>query len=356
MEASLLTEEFAPLTTYLNTASHGLPPLRTATAVRTVVDGMTAGHIDMVGYFARVDATRAAFARIAGTTADRVAVGTAVSTHIGMVAASLPSGAEVVVADDDFSSVVNPFTVRDDLKLRSVPLESLAEAVGPATTLVAVSAVQSADGRIADLAAVRAATRAAGARMLVDATQATGWLPYRADDFDYVVCGAYKWLLCPRGTSFLVVSQEAQDAGALTPVHAGWVAGERPWSDCYGPIARLAPDARRYDESVPFLPYLGAEASLSLIEEIGAETVGAHDRALAARFRTGVARLGSGYEPVPGDSAIVAVPGMDGAADALARAGIVASARNGNLRVAFHLYNTEADVDRLLDALESAVR
>ncbi|MFG3255519.1 aminotransferase class V-fold PLP-dependent enzyme [Streptomyces sp. NPDC048172] len=359
--ASLLADEFSTGSrestgrTYLNTASHGLLPSRTADAVRESVTDMAAGRIDMPRYFAVADEARASFARLAGTTPDRVALGSAVSTHVGLIAASLPVGAEVLVADGDFSSVVNPFTVRDDLKLRTAPLERLAEAVDATTALVAVSAVQSADGRVADLGAIREAARAAGARTLVDSTQAVGWFPLRADDHDYVVSAAYKWLLCPRGTSFLVVSEEAQDARVLLPQHAGWVAGERPWENAYGPVARYAPDARRYDESPAFLPYLGAARSLALVERVGRDAIGAHDRALARRFRAGVAglgaRAGAGYEAVPGDSAIAAVPGLGGAAGLLAEAGVVASARDGNLRVAFHLYNTEADVDRLLNVL-----
>ncbi|MBO8188345.1 aminotransferase class V-fold PLP-dependent enzyme [Streptomyces spirodelae] len=352
MDQRLLAAEFKPEVTYFNTPSHGLLPARAAAAVTEAAAAMSTGRIDLVSYFAEVDKARAAFARITGTTTDRVAAGTAVSTHIGLIAASLPSGAEVLAPEGEFSSVVNPFTVRDDITLRTVPLTGIAEAVEPSTTLVALSAVQSADGRIADLPAVRAAARAAGARVLLDVTQAAGWLTVSADDYDYVVCGAYKWLLCPRGASFLVVSREAQEERALRPHNAGWVAGASPWDDCYGPIARLAPDARAFAESVPYLPYLGAARSLGLIEELGGpEAIGAHDQALAARFRKGVAGLGRGYEPVPGDSAIVAVPGLGHAAEGLAAAGVTVSVRNGNLRAGFHVHNTEEDVDRLLDLL-----
>ncbi len=75
----------------------------------------------------------------------------------------------------------------------------------------------------------------------------------------------------------------------------------------------------------------------------------AHATALAARFREGLASIG--HEAVPGTSAIVAVPGLGGREPDLAAAGVVVSARAGNLRAAFHLYNTEADVDRALDVL-----
>lgn len=350
MDTDLLAREFRSDVAYLNTASHGLMPARCVTRVQGAVARMATGDIDMPAYFAVNDGLRAAFARVTGTTADRVALGNAVSVHVGLVAAGLPAGSEVLVAEGEFSSVVNPFAVRDDLRVRQAPLEKLAEAVDGDTALVAVAAVQSADGRVADLAAIREATRAVGARLLVDMTQAVWWLPLPVDSYDYVVCAGYKWLLCPRGTSFLVVSREAQEAGALVPLHAGWSAGEDPWASCYGPVERLAPGARRYEESVSFLPYLGAAASLGLVEELGADAVRAHDLGLADRFRAGVERLG--HRPVPGESAIVAVPGLGRATEALAGAGIRVSQREGNLRVSFHLYNTEAQVDRALDVLE----
>ncbi|WP_320776037.1 aminotransferase class V-fold PLP-dependent enzyme [Streptomyces sp. CRN 30] len=341
----LVRAEFDPETTYLNTASTGLPPARTAAALRDVVAATAAGQ--QGDWFADVEACRAAFARIAGVPADRVATGASVAVYCGLIASSLPTGAEVLTAEGDFSSLVNPFHVRGDLKVRAVPLERIAESVRPSTALVALSAVQSADGRIADLAAVREAARAHGARTLVDVSQSAGWLPLTAGDFDLVVSVGFKWLLGPRGVAFLVVPE---DLGGLTPVFAGWVAGERPWDSTYGPVGELARSARRFDESPAVFSYAGARHSLALVEELGVAAVGAHDVALADRFRAGVRSLGHEPVPAPG-SAIVSVPGLGHRQPGLVRAGIVVSDRAGHLRVAFHLYNTAADVDRLLDAL-----
>lgn len=86
-----------------------------------------------------------------------MAIGAAVSELVGLVASSLPSGSEVVCAEEEFTSVLFPFLVRQqagELVVRVVPLERLAEAVRSSTTLVALSAVQSADGRVFDGAAV----------------------------------------------------------------------------------------------------------------------------------------------------------------------------------------------------------
>ncbi|MBB4980232.1 MULTISPECIES: aminotransferase class V-fold PLP-dependent enzyme [Streptomyces] len=339
--------EFAPRNTYLNTSACGLLPRRTVEAVTLLAEETAAGRAGGAGSFDVVDEARAAFGRIAGVSHERVAVGSSVAVHCGMIAQSLPSGAEVLFPEGDFSSVITPFTIRGDLKTRFVPLERLAESVRPGTALVAFSAVQSADGRTADFAAIREAAAAHGARTLLDATQSAGWLPLRAGDWDYTVAGGYKYLLCPRGASFLTVTEEAQDS--LLAIHAGWVTGEELWVNSYGPVRELARTARRFDEPAAFLSYHGAARSLALLEEIGIERIEAHDKGLAARFRSGLLDLG--HAPVMDDSTVVAVPGLGDRADALHEAGVLLSARAGNLRASFHLYNTSADVDRALEVL-----
>ncbi|MGW0709823.1 aminotransferase class V-fold PLP-dependent enzyme [Streptomyces sp. NPDC002643] len=346
---SIVRSEFAPVKTYLNTASSGLLPARTVAALHEAAllraEGRPLGslHEDVEG-------VRAAFARLAGVAVGRVAVGPSVAVNVGLIAASLAPGAEVLTAEDDFASVVNPFHVRGDLKVRAVPLERIAESVRPGTALVAVSAAQSADGRIADLPALREAAREHGARTCVDFSQSAGWLPMTADAYDFTVTVSFKWLLGPHGAAFLTVPEDTDDFGGLTPLLAGWIAGENPWDSCYGPVAELAHSARRFDVSPPLFTYAGLRRSLALIEELGVDAVRAHDLALAERFRAGLATLG--HEPVhaPG-SAIVSVPGLGGRQPELSAAGIEVSNRAGNLRASFHLYNTNTDVDRLLEAL-----
>lgn len=348
----MVSAEFQPQTTFLNTAALGLPPARTVEALRAALTGWAAGQGDPLGYETAVTRSRESFARIVGCATERVAIGSHTSVMVGLIAASLPPGAEVVLAEGEFSSLVQPFAGRPDLSVRIVPLERVAQAIGPDTALVAVSAVQSADGRIADLPAIRAAAQRHGARTLIDGTQTLGWFPLAADDWDFVVCSAYKWLLCPRGVGFLTVRAEV--AETVPEIFAGWYAGENVWESCYGPVT-LASSARRFDVSPAWLPFVGAAESLGLIEQIGPEAIGAHDVALAERFRKGVESLG--YPAVPllegvaCGSAIVSVPGLAGAVPALAEAGVRVSSRAGGLRLSFHLYNTAADVDRALDVL-----
>ncbi|MER5633333.1 aminotransferase class V-fold PLP-dependent enzyme [Streptomyces nitrosporeus] len=341
------TTEFAPDTVYLNTSSCGLLPRGTVDAVTTLAEENALGRRPGGGDHGTVAAARDGFARFTGTDAGRVAVGGSVAGQVALVAASLPAGSEVLAPEGEFSSVVSPFAQRGNLKMRYVPLAGLADAVRPDTALVAFSAVQSSDGRVAGLEAVREAAAAYGARTLLDASQAAGWLPLDTGAYDYTVTGAFKFLLCPRGTTFLTVTEEAQET--LPALHAGLLSAQDPDAALYGPVQRLADEARRFDEPVSFLSYAGAAHSLALLDGIGVDTLHAHATGLAARFRAGLAGLG--HEAVPGDSAVVAVPGLGSRQPVLARAGIVVSQRAGNLRAAFHLYNTEADVDRALDVL-----
>jgi selenocysteine lyase/cysteine desulfurase len=344
---TLVRAEFAPKRTFLNTASNGLLPARTVAALNEAVLTRAEGR-PLTGLHDDVETCRAAYARLAGVPVTRVAAGSSVAAYTGVVAASLPAGAEVLTAEDDFSSVLNAFHVRGDLKVRAVPLERIAESVRPGTALVAVSAAQSADGRIADLAALREAAREHGARTYVDFSQSAGWLPMDAGAYDFTACVSYKWLLGPHGAAFLTVPE---DFGGLTPVLAGWVAGEVPFDSCYGPVTRLADSARRFDLPPALFTYAGLRSSLELIEELGGvDAVHDHDTALADRFRDGLLGLGHEALPAPG-SAIVSVPGLGARQPELERAGIEVSDRAGNLRASFHLYNTPADVDRLLDAL-----
>jgi selenocysteine lyase/cysteine desulfurase len=328
---------------YLNTASYGLPPAPAFAALQEALSEWRGGRTSWEGWTESVGRARAAFARLVRCRAEDVAAGATVSELVGLVAASLPDRARVLVPEIEFTSNLFPWLAQErrGVEVRTAPLDRLADAVDASTTLVAVSAVQSSNGDVADLGSVREAAAAAGALVLVDATQACGWLPLAAGDFDFLVAHSYKWLLSPRGAAFLTVRPERLDG--LTPIHAGWWAGADPNADYYGPPLRLATSARRLDTSPAWFSWVGAAPTLDMLERIGVERIHDHDVALANRFRAGM-----GLEPR--DSAIVSVDVEDGAAK-LERARIRAAVRAGGLRVSFHLYNTPADVDAALDAL-----
>ncbi|HLL66321.1 MAG TPA: aminotransferase class V-fold PLP-dependent enzyme [Micromonosporaceae bacterium] len=337
---------FCAKVAYLNTATYGLAPRASTEAVHAIEADRAAGTMDISYLDECVARSRTAFARLVAVPAARVAVGSHVSQFVGLVAAALPDHATVLVAEEDFTSLLFPFlhAQRRGVHVRSVPLEHLADAVDARTDLVAVSAVQSADGRVADLDRVCAAAAAVGARTLVDATQAAGWLAMPTDRIDLLVAGGYKWLLGPRGTAFLTGSEEA--LAGLPPLAAGWYAGDEPWQSIYGGPLRLAADARRFDLSPAWSLWVGQAPALELLADLGVPAVWEHNIALANRFRAGLG--------LPdGDSAIVSIGVPDATGQDLATNGVIASVRAGRLRCAFHISTTAGDVDRAVDLLRA---
>lgn len=332
-----------PAPGWLNTASYGLPPRPAWEALQAALADWRVGRTSWETWGEATERSRAAFARLVGVDATRVAIGATVSELVGLVAAALPDRARVVVPDIEFTSNLFPWLVHADrgVDVRTVPTARLADAVDDRTTLVAFSVVQSATGELADVDRIVAAARAHGALVVADATQACGWLPVDGAQVDALVCGGYKWLMAPRGTAFLALSPRLRDT--LRPLAAGWYAGADVHASYYGPPLRLADTARRFDVSPAWFSWVGAAPALELLEQIGIPAIQAYDVGLANRFRAGLGRPAS-------DSAIVSVD-RPGAADRLARAGIRAATRAGGLRAAFHLYTTEADVDAALAAL-----
>jgi selenocysteine lyase/cysteine desulfurase len=338
---------------YLNTASIGVPPASAGAVVAAAVDDWCRGAARPADFDAAVTTGRAAFADLVGVPAERVAIGASVSALVGIIAAALPSGARVLVAEGEFTSVSFPFAAQAErgVKVVECPLEELGERA-PEFDLVAVSVVQSADGRMADLDALRAA-RGAGTRVVLDATQSLGWLPARLDWADAVVCAGYKWLLCPRGVAWLALgpdlaepttsAAEPGDDLRLVPHQACWYAGGDVWSSIYGLPLRLAGSVRRFDTSPVWFSHVGAGEVLPWLAGLDPAAVREHCVGLADAVRSGLGLP-------PAGSAIVAVD-RPGAADRLAAAGVVGSLRAGAVRLSFHLYNTADDVDRVVDAL-----
>jgi selenocysteine lyase/cysteine desulfurase len=334
---------WSPAGIYLNTASYGLPPRTAWDALQGALEDWRCGRTSWEHWQEPGEEARGSFARLVGVAAEDVAVGANVSTLLGTVAASIPDGSRVLAPEVEFTSVLFPFLVQEQrgVTVRLVPAHELAGEIGPDVDVVAFSAVQMATGEVAALDAVAAAAAEHEALTVVDATQAIGWLPFDASRFDVVAAHGYKWLMSPRGTAFMSVRRER--LSEITPHLAGWFAGEDPHESYFGPPLRLAGDARRLDTSPAWFMWVATQPALAVIEQIGVAAIHRHDLALANRFRAGLGLDAS-------DSAIVFADTEDAAAR-LERAGIRAAVRGGRLRTSWHVYNTDEDVDRALDAL-----
>lgn len=328
---------------WLNTASYGLPPVPAWEALQTSLADWCTGRTSWERWGDSVSAARQGFARLIGVPDTDVAIGAQVSQMLAPVAAGVPDGATVLLPDVEFTSNVFPWAVHADrgVRVRAAPVSKLPEHIDASVDVVAFSLVQSADGEVAPYEEIVAAARAAGAWVIVDATQACGWLPFDGSLADAVVVGAYKWLMAPRGTGFIYLAPALRER--LRPLMAGWFASDEGAGGYYGLPLRLAPGARAFDLSPAWHPWVGTAPAIEVVEKLGVQAIHDHDLGLANRFLEGLGRPA-------GNSAIVTVE-VPGAEQKLARAGIRAAVRAGRVRASFHIYNTVSDVDDALEAL-----
>jgi selenocysteine lyase/cysteine desulfurase len=341
MDIGKARELWQPQPGWLNTASYGLPPRPGWDALQAALADWRTGRTSWEVWDDSTGLARESFARLVGVDAADVSVGAQVSTLLAPVATAQPDDARVLVPDIEFTSAVFPWLARG-LEVVTAPVAGLADAIRPGVDVVSFSLVQSATGEVADYAGIVAAARAVDALVVVDASQACGWLPFDAGLADVVIVSAYKWLMSPRGSAFAYLAPSVRRR--LRPIAAGWYAGADVHGSYYGLPMVLAEDARRFDVSPAWFSWVGTAPTLQLVEQIGIDAIRDHNVALANRFLAGL-----GQEPVS-NSAIVTVD-VPGAEERLARAGVRAAVRAGRIRASFHLYTTDEDVDLALDAL-----
>jgi selenocysteine lyase/cysteine desulfurase len=323
---------------YLNTASIGIPSVTVGETLAEAVAEWRAGGARPPQYDRHVAAARAGWARLVGVPPDRVASGASVSQLVALVAASVPDGTSVLTVGAEFTSVSFPFAAQEKrgVTVTEVPFDRLLDHADD-HDLVAVSVVQSADGAILDLDGLRHTNTP----VLLDATQAVGWLPLALDWPEYVVGGCYKWLFSPRGAAWLAVHP---DAPPPLPQAANWYAGEDPWDSVYGLPLRLADGPRGLDLSPVWFSQVGAAAATRWLAGQDMTRIRDHCVHLADAVLTGLGLEEQG-------SAIISLELTPEQVARLGEAGVVSSVRAGRTRLSYHLYNTEDDVDRVLGAL-----
>ncbi len=92
--------------------------------------------------------------------------------------------------------------------------------------------MQSANGAVLDVDALRANVAGSDTLTVIDVTQAVGWKHVELPWADVTVAAVYKWLLAPRGTAWMSLSDRV--ASSMTPHAANWYAGEEPWQRSTG--------------------------------------------------------------------------------------------------------------------------
>jgi selenocysteine lyase/cysteine desulfurase len=320
-------------------------------------------------FFDESDEVRSLFARLIGAAADDVAIVPSVSYAMATVMANVPvaAGQKIVTLAEDFpSGILASRALAERAEARVVTVarpgagdwsEAILDAIDGGTALVVAPHTHWVCGTMIDVEAIGRRCRSVGAALVLDTTQSTGALPLdlAAVDPDYLVATSYKWLLGPYSVGFLYVAPRHQQG---RPLEEAWIVRRnahdfRSLSDYE---AGFAPGARRFDmgERANFALLPVAGAAIGQLLEWGvadvAETLGAITGAIEARLGERGVTAQPGRAP---HFLSVRFPGgaPEGIEERLAAADVHVSLRGERMRITPHLYNDEADSQRLFSAL-----
>ena len=298
--------------------------------------------------------------------------------------ARLRPGDEVVVSVLEHHSNIVPWQLLRDragVTLKALPvtddgridLSALDSLVGPATRLVALAHVSNVTGAVCDAAAVAAAARRVGARVLLDGAQAVphGPVDVAALGADFYAFSGHK-MFGPNGVGVLWARRELLESmppfmgggemiGAVTLERSTWAEVPHRFEAGTPPIAQA----------------VGLGAAAEWITALDRAAAGAHAAGLAERLLAGLAErpwvrmLGpadmrdrapvvsfdvDGVHPhdvcaVLDSHGVAARGGHHCAQPLMDRFGL-----DGATRASFAFYNAAEDVDALLAGLDEAAR
>jgi selenocysteine lyase/cysteine desulfurase len=331
-------------------------------------------RVQAADWFSDVERLRDGLARLMDVESDGVALVPATSYGLAIAARTLSAsvGDEVVVLAEEYPSnyyTWHRFCQHTGAQLEVVGrepgqgwTEAVLDRIGERTRVVAVPNVHWTNGALLDLTAVAAASHAAGAAFIVDASQSLGALPLDIPQLrpDYVVAVGYKWLLGPFGLGCLYVAERHRDG---EPLEENWInrAGSEDFAALVDYTDSYRPGARRFD--------VGQRTSFGLVPMAIAATeqllrwtiagVAESLRTVTEEIRRSAAELG--FTVPTGDERGPHMLGIEvprdiarKLADQLAARGVVASVRGSSLRISPHLHVNRDDLDRLLQALDAA--
>lgn len=372
MDFEALRDEF-PITrnyNFMNHAAVGPISRRAADAARRYLTQAEENAYLRSGFFKHVDSVRAQVAGLVNANADEIAFTKNTSEGISFVANGLKwqTGDNVVIASVEFPANVYPWQALRPrgVEVRMVleedgriPLERLIEATDARTRVVSISSVQFASGFRTDLATLGEYCQSKGILLCVDAIQSLGAFPIdvKAMNIDFMAADGHKWLCAPEGAGLFYVRKELQ--GHLQPTTIGWLSMKSPFT--FGKYQfEFHPSARRYEAGSYNMPGIYAlGGALKLAQEIGIENIAERLLALTDRLTVGVREKGyrvvSSRSPAEASGIVAFVSEIHDhdkiQAHLEVEHRIVISVRCGRLRASPYVYNTEGEIDQLIEAL-----
>lgn len=387
-KAAIRREQF-PVTRkyiYLNHAAVGPLSERVYRAMEEHARDMRdVGGVHWRDWLAEYVQFRKEAAHLIGCTADEISILKNTTEGISFVAEGLrwEQGENVVTTDMEFPSNFLPWKrlERRGVECRemkadvgSFSVDDVERLIDAKTRVVAISSAYFHNGFVPDLKAIGELCSARGVVFFVDAIQSLGAveLNVRELGISYLAADAHKWMLGPEGTAIFYAAAEHRDR--LDVLESGWMNADRKGL-MIGCSTELLRDGRRFEGgTLNTNGIYGATAAMELLREVGMAEIEAEVLRLARHLSSRLQEQGFEVRtPQPQRSGIVAVDprGLNPTKLAkiggelnispsipiallhayLEREGVICAPREGMLRLAPHFYNTEEELDEVVELL-----
>jgi selenocysteine lyase/cysteine desulfurase len=354
---------------YVNSCSQGALSMDVEAAMHEYLESWHEGGSPWEMWVEAVEHLRSVFAASIGADRDEIAVLPSASAGINAIASALsfnaprshvvmgefefPTMAQVWLAQERRGAVIRWARAAGD----RLELDAYRAIIDERTLIVPATHVCFRNGHKTDIAGLTRLCHERGAYIFLDDYQRTGSGPIdvHALGVDFMVTGCLKYLLAAAGVAFLYVRRDLIDR--FEPTITGWFGRINPFAFRIDELD-WSSTASRFESGTPPVPNAyAALGALKLLDRIGLDIVEHQVAALVERYRS--AAQVSGFvvrTPAEADrrGPLVVVQSLDAPAlvTRLASRGIIASNRGNGLRVSFHAYNNEEDVDAVIGALE----
>jgi selenocysteine lyase/cysteine desulfurase len=285
-----------------------------------------------------------------------------------MIANGFPfrEGDTIVTCNEEFPANVYPWlNLSPKVETRFVQsnkgrilFEDLTRRVDSSTRIIALSFVEFSSGFRNDLERIGEFCERRGIFLFVDAIQGLGalTLDVKKMKINGLSCGAPKWLLGPLGISIFYLDRKYWDAIKVTD--CGWI-HVVDWLNFRNYNLKFVPDAKKFEfATLNYSGICGMGASIEMLLELGIGAIEERIHHLTDRLCAGLVRKGyqiySSRQPKEWSGIVSCFkPGLDsnGIFDRLRADKIVVSVRDDRIRVSPHFYNTEAEIDKIVEVL-----
>ncbi len=304
-----------------------------------------------------MDETRNSIGNVFGCPKENIALVPNFSIGLNMLLEGIGNRKNVLLMEDDYPSLNWPFESRGCKVTYTAINENLEENIHNKIKtghidILALSLVQWLSGIKIDLEFLRELKKEFPNLVIIaDGTQYLGTesFNFRESGIDVLAASSYKWLLGGYGNGFMMFGDGMDDK--FSPLATGFNAVKGKLEDKEG-----ISFAERFEPGhLDSLNFGSLNYSLGFLSDIGMDHIGDKIGKLTQKAKETLGGLGLLEEAVmnrKNHSSIFNIKGDKQMHDKLMRQNVICALRGNGIRLSFHIYNTENEIDKLAEMLK----